>query len=146
MLKILIAVDGSAPANRAISAVGQMARSSADVAVVLVCVRTGAVLEPLFAGDYSTTTLRQLDNDQESEQAATLARAAALAKELGIKSVESIPAHGVIAHEIVRIAREKKVDQIAMGTRGMGVAASLLLGSVAQRVLDQADVPVLMVK
>jgi nucleotide-binding universal stress UspA family protein len=33
-----------------------------------------------------------------------------------------------------------------MGTRGMGAIGSMLLGSVAQRVIQQSTVPVLLVK
>ena len=55
-------------------------------------------------------------------------------------------AYGVIANEIVRVAKAHQVDQIAMGTRGMGAIGSVLLGSVAQRVIHQSPVPVLLVK
>jgi nucleotide-binding universal stress UspA family protein len=54
--------------------------------------------------------------------------------------------YGVIANEIVRVAKDLQVDQIAMGTRGMGAVGSLLLGPVAQRVIHQSEVPILLVK
>ena len=70
----------------------------------------------------------------------------ALARAQGLQLDDPARAYGVIAHEIVRIAKEHQVDQIAMGTRGMGAVGNLLLGSVAQRVLHQSTVPVLLVK
>ncbi|WP_293604455.1 universal stress protein [Polaromonas sp. UBA4122] len=146
MLKILIAVDGSEHSNRAIEAVEKMARSSPGLEAILVCVRTGAILEPLFSGDYTVATVQKLDADQENQQATVLNSAMDHAKAQGLKISESVRTYGVIANEIVRIAKERQVDQIAMGTRGMGAVGSLLLGSVAQRVLHQSDVPVLLVK
>jgi nucleotide-binding universal stress UspA family protein len=47
---------------------------------------------------------------------------------------------------IARFARERGCDQILMGTRGLGAIGSLLLGSVATKVIHLADVPVLLVK
>ena len=146
MLKILIAVDGSEHANRAIEAVGKMARSSLDLEAILLCVRTGAILEPLFSADYNAATIQKLDTDQENQQTAILNSAMEHAKAQGLKISEPVRSYGVIANEIVRIAKERQVDQIAMGTRGMGAVGSLLLGSVAQRVIHQAEVPVLLVK
>ena len=59
---------------------------------------------------------------------------------------EPARAYGVIAIEIIRVAKERGVDQIAMGTRGMGAMGNLFLGSVAQGVIQQSPVPVLLVK
>jgi nucleotide-binding universal stress UspA family protein len=68
------------------------------------------------------------------------------ARAAGLQLIAPARAHGLIANEIVRLARDRQVDQIAMGTRGMGAVGAMLLGSVAQRVLHQSPVPVLLVK
>jgi nucleotide-binding universal stress UspA family protein len=51
---------------------------------------------------------------------------------------------GEPAHEIVSLARDH--DCIAMGTRGHSGLASLMLGSVAQKVVAGAATPVLLLK
>lgn len=142
MLKILIAVDGSEHANRAIEAVGKMARSSLDLEAVLACVSP----EPLFYGDYTAATIEKIEEDQKIQKNAILSKATELAMAQGLKLGEPARAYGVIANEIVRIASDLQVDQIAMGTRGMGAIGNMLLGSVAQRVIHQSPVPVLLVK
>jgi nucleotide-binding universal stress UspA family protein len=48
----------------------------------------------------------------------------------------------VIAHFV----NELKIDQVVMGTRGMGSVANMVLGSVATKVLHLVKVPVLLVK
>ena len=146
MLKILIAVDGSAHANRAIQAVGAMARSSLELEACLLCVSPGAVLEPVFATDYGAATIQKIEEEQRRQQDTILNQAADLAKAQGLKLGEPARAYGVIANEIVRVANERKVDQIAMGTRGMGALGSIFLGSVAQRVIQQSSIPVLLAK
>jgi nucleotide-binding universal stress UspA family protein len=142
VLKILIAVDGSDHAHRAIEAVGKMARSALNLQAVLVCVSP----EPLFYGDYTVGTIQKIEEDQNRQQNTILVQAMTLAREQGLQLEDPARAYGVIANEIVRIAQERQVDQIAMGTRGMGAVGNLLLGSIAQRVLHQSSVPVLLVK
>lgn len=142
MLKILIAVDGSDHANRAIEAVGKMARSSLELEATLLCVSP----EPLFYGDYTAGTIQKIEEDQKRQQTAVLAKAANFAKTQGLKLTEPARAYGVIANEIVRVAADRQVEQIAMGTRGMGAVSNMVLGSVAQRVLHLSHVPVLLVK
>ena len=53
---------------------------------------------------------------------------------------------GDIGETIAQYVKEKKIDQVVMGTRGMGSVANMLLGSVATKVLHLVDVPVLLVK
>lgn len=50
------------------------------------------------------------------------------------------------ADEVLKAAAKDKVDLIVMGSRGHGTIASMILGSVAQKVLTHADVPVMVVR
>ena len=53
---------------------------------------------------------------------------------------------GVPAAEIVRVAQREKAHMIVMGTHGLGLLGRAIMGSVAQRVVADSDVPVLLVK
>jgi nucleotide-binding universal stress UspA family protein len=53
---------------------------------------------------------------------------------------------GEPATEITRASVKRKSHVILMGTHGHGVLGRMLMGSVAQRVIAQSDVPVLLVK
>ena len=54
--------------------------------------------------------------------------------------------HGRPFPEIIRFAARWNVDLIVMGTHGRGIAAHFLLGSVAEKVVRQANCPVLTVR
>lgn len=53
---------------------------------------------------------------------------------------------GAAGPEIVRAAKKDKAHMIVMGTHGHGLLGRALLGSVAQNVLTQCEIPVLLVK
>jgi nucleotide-binding universal stress UspA family protein len=48
--------------------------------------------------------------------------------------------------EILKAARKEKAHMIVMGTHGHGILGRALLGSVAQNVITDCEIPVLMVK
>ena len=48
--------------------------------------------------------------------------------------------------EIIRYAREQSIDLIILGTHGRNALASMLLGSVAEKVVRKASCPVLTVR
>ncbi len=53
---------------------------------------------------------------------------------------------GTPSDEIVRAAKREKAHMIVMGTHGQGLLSRALMGSVAQRVIADCDIPVLLVK
>ncbi|MBI3862441.1 MAG: universal stress protein [Planctomycetia bacterium] len=53
--------------------------------------------------------------------------------------------HGAPHIEVIDYAEDSQVDLIIMGTHGRGIAAHLLLGSVAEKVVRRAPCPVLTV-
>jgi nucleotide-binding universal stress UspA family protein len=54
--------------------------------------------------------------------------------------------HGDPVTELVAAARENEIDLIAMTTHGRSGVSRLLFGSVAEAVLRQAEIPVLMMR
>ncbi|MCK7499808.1 MAG: universal stress protein [Comamonadaceae bacterium] len=53
---------------------------------------------------------------------------------------------GEPAEIIAQVAAQEGVEGIVMGTRGMGLVKSLMLGSVATKVIHLVEVPVTLVK
>lgn len=142
MLKLLIAVDGSTHALHAIEAAAAMAKGGLALQVTLLSVRE----EPVYYGELPPQSIEAIIEGQKARQEAVLQAAAKHARELGIEPVVLRRAAGWISDEILREANELGADQIVMGTRGMGAMRSLIMGSVAQRVVHEAKVPVLLVK
>jgi nucleotide-binding universal stress UspA family protein len=60
-------------------------------------------------------------------------------------SFSSVVVMGRPAEDIVAVARDRSADVIVIGTHGYGPVKHLILGSVAERVLRQAECPVLTV-
>lgn len=53
---------------------------------------------------------------------------------------------GPPAAEVTRVAKREKAHMIVMGTHGHGILGRAVMGSVAQRVVTDCDIPVLLVK
>lgn len=60
--------------------------------------------------------------------------------------VNSVLAMGEPSREIIKLARERGVDLIAMSTHGHRFISDLLYGSTADKVRHQVEVPVLLLK
>jgi nucleotide-binding universal stress UspA family protein len=68
------------------------------------------------------------------------------ALELGAYHVEALLTEGSPFEEIVRVARDQRVDLIVMGTHGRGTFGHLIMGSVAEKVVRKGPCPVLTVR
>jgi nucleotide-binding universal stress UspA family protein len=67
------------------------------------------------------------------------------AKKAAVK-VEALVTEGVPADQILRVARRCHADMIVMGTHGRTGLGRVFMGSVAERVLARATIPVLTVR
>jgi nucleotide-binding universal stress UspA family protein len=136
--KILLATDGSPDAEAALTCARDLAlRDGAQVIVV-------HAFEPVPSrlGDPWGTrmTARHVSAGQDvANQAAQRLQVAGV--DVVVEVLEGPPADAVL-----RVAKVRQPDLIAMGSRGHGTLASLLLGSVSHRVLAHAHVPVLVVR
>ena len=53
---------------------------------------------------------------------------------------------GHVAKSILEVAEEQQSDMIIMGSRGLGLLKGVLIGSVSQKVIEEAKIPVMVVK
>lgn len=141
----LVAHDFSSGAAKAQSVAGDLARISAGRVVLL-------HVTPLPPGMVPTTLVQSpegaaLQVDEFTARAALdrLEQWAAPLRSAGIE-VETVALLGGIAETILDEAKRRDVDVIVMGTHGRRGLAHLLLGSVAERVIRAADVPVITVR
>ena len=141
-MKVLIPVDDSDPARRAVEHALRLAQDPARIEAILLNVRS----DPEYHGELAPLDYQALDRLHREAQQKLLARALEHARRIGLAQVSIEAAQGVAGNEIARVAQEKGVDQIVMGTHGRGAVGRLFLGSVAQRVIHLAPMPVTVVK
>jgi nucleotide-binding universal stress UspA family protein len=142
MLKILIAIDGSEAARRAVVAVAGLVPKTLALKAVLLNVRQG----PAYFGELPPFDFESIERAQKQIQDTMLQDALTHARRAGLVEVSIEAAVGDVAAEIVHFAQNGGFDQIAMGTHGRNALGSLFVGSVAQRVIHLSTVPVLLVK
>jgi nucleotide-binding universal stress UspA family protein len=134
--KIVLALDGSPPSDRAFALVkGLVGLTTPSVTVVHV---REMMIAPAVGG-----VPRRID--EESLQAKIQGQVDELnaaGAEAELRVVVTTYASGP-AHDIASVAKEVGADLIAVGTRGQGLISGLLLGSVTQRLLQIAPCPIL---
>ena|SRR5690348_1079644 len=132
-LDVLIPVDGSPAADRAVRFVIGLHRRLAPLRVRLLNVQLPDAL-PHERGHG--------DPAARSEQALRSART--LLDEAGIACI-SESRSGYVAQAIAQYAKETACSAVVMGTRGMG-STDEVLGSIARQVIHLVDAPVTLVK
>jgi len=143
MRKILIAYDGSDNSRRAVQHVVELAREtglSPQIHVVNV------QHEPIIYGEYVTAAMLDELSLGLTRKAQTVLDEASAALQAGGLSCETHPLLGNVAEQIGDAVKRLGCDTVVMGTRGLGSFTGLLLGSVANRVIHEVSVPVLLVK
>ena len=141
MLKVLLAVDGSETALHAVAHIAKRAAAAnGEYQVHLVNVQY-----PLHGSVATFVDAAQIKQYHHDEGMKVLAGARERLDAAGV----SCQVHlfvGEPAEVIARFAKEQSCDEIVIGTRGLSGISSLLVGSVATKIIHLAEVPVLLVK
>lgn len=139
--RLLLPLDGSAAATRAVAhVVAKARRAPGDYQIHLVNVQP-----PLPGGITSFVSRDQVAGFQNDESAKALAPGRALLDEAKVPYQWHAEV-GALAPTIVALAEKLDCDEIVMGTRGHTALTDFLIGSTVTRVVHLTKVPVLLVK
>lgn len=141
-MKILLPVDGSANAQRAVDYVIKYISALKNTPQLLLL----NVQWNVAAGNVKLFINQQTIEDYYREQGMAALRAARAALDAAGLPYKYHISVGTPSEAIAQYAREQDADQIMMGRHGQGAVKTLLLGSVASKVLHMANCPVLLIK
>ena len=141
--RILVAVDGSNTSRRAFDAALDLAKSN------------GAVLRPFYVVEstpmyfdspgYDPSILRNSLIEEGTELRAEFDRAMAEQGVKGDAAVSEASSLADVSQMVLQAAAEFDADLLVMGTHGRRGFQRLILGSVAERCVRQASLPVLLI-
>ncbi len=143
--KILIALDGSDHAQRALLIAAQLANKCEAQLILCHVVQ----MKP-FRSDYDVRVaqaakdvFRQIGEEQAD---AILGEAEKLIQESGVTDSLRLVTEGDPASAILKATQESGAGMIVVGTRGLNGLRELAIGSVAHKITAASTCPVLVIK
>jgi len=141
---ILLPTDFSECGNYALSYVTSLART---FEASIICIHVIEPMVPTVGYSGMTEPLPIADiSDQLEDSAERELPKIAEGEECAGLEIEELIVHGEAASEIVRVARDRKVDLIVISSHGRTGLGRILFGSTAEAVVRHAPCPVLVVK
>jgi nucleotide-binding universal stress UspA family protein len=146
--KILVALDGSEPADKALDFALDLAEKySAEVALLSVAHMPLVVYTSPGIGGFPPVAIGRYTKKLKASHEKLLSEALKRAKKVKPNlKVSTKLLEGRPSDKIIETAKEGNFDIIVMGSRGLGGIKEFFLGSVSDRVADEAVCPVLIVK
>jgi len=147
--KIIVPIDGSEHSDRALNYALDLAEKySADIKLLSVAqpvVATGPIFltQPMLSPASTAIYIKGIEVAHKKMLTEAFKKAQDAKPKINI-SKQLV--NGRPTDKIVEIANEGKFDLIVMGSRGAGGIKEFFLGSVSDRVADEARCPVLLVK
>ena len=147
MKRILVPLDGSVFGEAALPCAEELART-AKAEIILVQSVTPHSLEIDLAETRSPHLSKLSEEYVQHATAAARDYLAGIEKRLSQSGIaaRSIVEIGAPAERIIACAKDNAVDIIALSTHGRSGLSALMTGSVANKVLHYAEVPVFLVK
>ena len=145
--KILVGVDGSESALRAVSLGGTLSQTFDAQLVLVHVVQISAIAEQAINMSATEHLKENPKSIMEKLSQEVLEKARRQANEAGVRDdhIEKITVDGDQARQLIQIAERQNADLIIVGSRGRGRLEGLLLGSVSQKVAALAPCPCLIV-
>ena len=141
--KILVPTDGSDIAQKAATTAAQLAKSQgAEIVGVY-------VIDPfpyIGIGDASAAGLQSYLSEARSVATQALDALGRVCAAEGVPCAGDTIERNVVYEGVIETAKAEGCDLIVMASHGRQGVKALILGSVAQKVLTHATVPVLIVK
>lgn len=138
--KILVTIDGSKNAERALDEAKEQGEYSDAILTIL------TVVKPLFLMHFGKSELLKQDNKKFEESRQDLLKKSLEIFEDYPGKVKTKLRRGDPAEEILKEMEEFEYDLIVMGSKGLGVFTRALLGSVSSKILNHTETNVLIVK
>jgi nucleotide-binding universal stress UspA family protein len=139
--KILVPLDGSALAKKALEHAEELAKTfSAEIVLFQV-----VPLMPIF-GEPELVMPLIVHEKQREAAGMDLTKLAEEMKTRGYKVTAMVRTGQQVAAEIIDFAKERGVDLIVMCTHGHSGITRWVLGSVAQKVLTWTETPILLIR
>ncbi|PKN52520.1 MAG: hypothetical protein CVU55_04560 [Deltaproteobacteria bacterium HGW-Deltaproteobacteria-13] len=146
--KILVPIDGSKTAQKALEyAVDLAKQTGAPIVLLSVIDKSPFYGEPIIPSKSTPTHLQENLEDYLMQTAeAYVSKAEKICKSKGVESRKIVKA-GHPVEEIIKTAGALKVDLIVLGSHGKSALKAALLGSVAIGVMHtEKKIPVLVVR
>lgn len=141
--KILVPTDGSALAQKAAGVAAELAQSQGAQVIGVY------VIDPfpfIGVGDASAVGLQAYMSEVQATAGQALSGIRALCEARGVSFAGDTIERGSPYEGILETAKAEGCDLIVMGSHGRKGMEALILGSVAQKVLTHAKVPVMVIK
>jgi nucleotide-binding universal stress UspA family protein len=145
---ILICYDGSDDAKQAVARAGDLFPSQPAIVLHVWEPLKEVASVPPVPGLYGMLEagLEEMDRIGDEVSARTAAEGVEQAKGVGLDAEPlSVSTSGRAWRNILKVARDRDVQAIVVGQRGIGGAERALLGSVSTAVVHHADRPVVVV-
>jgi len=142
--QILVPVDGSENAIKALEKAVELAKLTGARLTILTIYRHHSMLEASFSM-VRVEEPGNMDDIMRGAAKEVAEQAKARAIELGADNVRAFVKNWPVARHIITFAEEHDIDLIVIGSRGTGSFENYLLGSVSHKVTGMAKCPVLVV-
>ncbi len=153
-VRVLYAFDGSTGSSAALATANQLSWPSGAQVIAL------TVVEALTAGEIPDWLMKKArdadaeamashwerEHEDDKRQARDQLAEVMRKQEPPFDAAEVVCAAGHAAEQIIKLAAERNVDVVVLGSHGKGMLSRLLIGSTSSKVLNQAGCSVLIAR